>query len=47
MWAILVYSNPKKGVLLLPHTALAGVKDLNTHMGPIAVVEFELETSIY
>ena len=30
-----------------PHTAAAGPEDLSTHMGPIAVVEFELATSIF
>lgn len=40
-------SYPKNSFLLPPHTAAAGAKDLSTHMGPIAVVEFELATSLH
>lgn len=40
-------SYPKNRFLLLPHMAAAGAEDLSTHMGPIAVVEFELAASMY
>lgn len=40
-------SSPKNRFLLPPHTAAAGPEDLSTHMGPVAVVEFELATSIH
>ena len=40
-------SYPKNGFLLPSHTAAAGAEDLSTHMGPIAVVEFELATSMH
>lgn len=39
-------SYPKNRFLLPPHGAAAGAEDLSTHVGPIAVVEFELETTI-
>lgn len=40
-------SYPKNGFLLPSHTAAAGAEDLSTHMGPIAVVAFELATSMH
>lgn len=38
---------PQNRFLLPAHTAAAGARGLSTLMGPIAVVEFELATSIH